>query len=257
MFPTLIEIGGFRLAAYGVFVAAGFLAGIAYLSARRRDLGLDEAAFNRLIPGIFLTGMGGGKALYLLIYGGQMRWSAADLAGNLRFGFVYLGGFLAAAGYCAWFARRHGLAFLRLADLAAPALALGHGIGRLGCFAAGCCYGAPTDLPWGIAFRHPEALVPPHLLGVPLHPTQVYETAGNLALAALLHFQVLPRTRSGEYREGAATLAYFAVYPALRFLIETLRADDRGFYAWGLSVSQWLSLGLLAAAACIWRRRAR
>lgn len=255
MWPTLIHFGGFRLASYGVLVAAGFLAGIWYLARERERLGFDEALFQRFVTGIFLAGMGGGKLLYLLLYWRQMDWSPAGLVGDLRFGFVYFGGFIGAFLFGAWFLRRRRLPFWRIADAAAPALALGHGIGRLGCFAAGCCYGLPTALPWGIAFHHPDALVPFHLLGVPLHPAPLYEAAGDFALAAVLHVLVRPAVRAGRAPEGTSFLGYVVGYALLRFLVECVRGDDRGFYALGFSVSQWVSLGLIVAGVVALARR--
>ena len=245
MFPTLIHVGGFHLASYGVLVAAGFLAGIWYLSKSPEVKAIGEENFQRLITGIFLSGMGGGKALYLLLYWREMDWSLGSLIGDLRFGFVYFGGFIGAVLWGIYFTRRHKFDFWKLSDPAAPALALGHGIGRLGCFAAGCCFGLPTTLPWGIRFHNPEALIPSNFLGVPLHPTQLYESAGDIALAAALHFLLLPRIRSGKLREGTAFLAYGLGYSFLRFLVELVRGDDRGFYALGLSISQWVGLGLV------------
>jgi phosphatidylglycerol:prolipoprotein diacylglycerol transferase len=98
-------------------------------------------------------------------------------------------------------------------------------------------------------------LIPPTLLGTPLHPTQLYEAFGNMALAALLHFHFLRGVRAGRYREGTAFLAYAGLYSLLRFLVEFARGDDRGFYAWGLSVSQWVGLGLLVVVGLLFLRR--
>jgi phosphatidylglycerol:prolipoprotein diacylglycerol transferase len=224
-----------------------------YVLHRRRDTGLDEDRLNRLMTGLVVSGFAGAKALYLFLYWDTFR-TFGEMLAEIRYGFVFFGGFLGAAAWGFWFLRRHGASFRKAADVFAPALALGHAFGRVGCFAAGCCYGAPTDLPWGLAFRHPESAVPPALRGTPLHPTQLYEAGLDLAIFAFLHFVLAPRAGGGRVVRGSVFAAYVVLYGGARFFVETLRADDRGFYAFGLSVSQWVGL-LAAGAAAAWLAR--
>ena len=121
--------------------------------------------------------------------------------------------------------------FFRVADYAFTALALGHGIGRLGCLAAGCCYGRYTDLPWGVALAG----------DLSRHPTQVYEALLNFALFGFLAGYALPRVKDGRWQSGGVLLCYVMGYALLRFVVEFFRGDDRGASWAGLSPSQWLA----------------
>ena len=165
-----------------------------------------------------------------------------DCLAALKFwqgGLAYYGGFLAAVPVGLWYARRKQLGAWRVADLGAPPIAFGLVFGRLGCFFNGCCYGKHTDGPLAVSFPgRPD-----------VHPTQLYEAAGALALYAVLYFVVRPRKR----RHGQVFAALLVLYGVLRFALEFLRADDRGGLA-GLSTSQWLGLPLVALGAWLWSR---
>jgi len=136
----------------------------------------------------------------------------------------------------------------------APAVALGQSIGRLGCFSAGCDYGKPTQVWWGVVFTspfaHDVAGVP---LGIRLHPTQLYESFATFLIFGILLWQ-FPRRR----REGGVFLIYVGLYALARFFLEYLRGDaDRGFvFHHLLSTSQFIALLVLAGVATlgIWRR---
>lgn len=171
-------------------------------------------------------------------------------------GLTYYGGFICAVA-AAWFAaRRWKWPFLKLTDLTAPMIALGLAFGRLGCFLAGCCFGKRTDMPWGIrfpqysdAYRHHRELFPGDLslqhdlLGawasLPVHPTQLYELVGALAIFAFLWFY---RRKRIAY-DGQAIAFLLIAYGILRFIIEIFRDDDRGGFI--LSTSQWISIPLI------------
>jgi phosphatidylglycerol:prolipoprotein diacylglycerol transferase len=138
--------------------------------------------------------------------------------------------------------RIKNLPFFKTADTIAPGVALGHGIGRLGCFFAGCCYGRQCDLPIAVQFSHPDSLAPLH---VPLHPTQIYMVAANLILFLILIF--LQRRKRFH---GMIFLSYIILYSVFRFIIEFFRGDFRGdFYFEFLSVSQ--GIGILAIVIAV------
>ncbi len=234
MLPVLLKLGPLEISTYGVLVALGWLAGVKWLVSRRAALALTEDQIWDLVYWIFGGAFVGGKILYFLVTPGSFAFTLEAL----RYGFVFYGGLIGGlvAGY--WHARTLKLPFLKLADWFMAALALGHGIGRFGCLAAGCCYGRHTDLPWGIA-----------LAGDPSrHPTQVYEALLNLGLFGLLVGFALPRSADGRWRPGSALIAYVLGYAALRFSVEFLRGDDRGAFVAGLSPSQWVALAAFAAS---------
>lgn len=256
MHPILLRAGRFSVASYGVLAAAGYLAGILWLKPRLiARLGCTESRFWGLIYCVFFGAVAGGKLLFVALNWGLYASGDMGLLRDFRYGFVFFGGFLGASLSALAYARLAGLDFLRCADYFGVAVPLGHAIGRLGCLAAGCCYGRPTQLPWGLRFTAPGCLVEDALRGVPLHPTQLYESLGNAALAALVYYGPLRRVESGKSEPGVAFACYALLYAALRFVVEVFRGDDRGGFWLGLSPSQWLALACAAAAASWLERR--
>ena len=129
-------------------------------------------------------------------------------------------------------------------DVFAPGIALGHVIGRMGCFFAGCCFGSPTEVPWAITFRNPyaaENVGTP--LNVPLHPTQLYEAGAELLILGLL----LATEKKGRPFPGRTFWAYMCLYGISRFIIEFYRGDPRGSIGM-FSTSQFLSLIIVPLA---------
>lgn len=245
MLPVLLKIGPLEISTYGVIVACAWLAGVRWLVSRRASMGLTEDQVWDIVYWVFGGAFLGGKVMYFLVTPGSFSFTFEAL----RYGFVFYGGLIGGLAAGLWHARRHKLPFLKLADYCMTTLALGHGIGRFGCLAAGCCYGRHTDLPWGIA-----------LAGDPSrHPTQVYEAVLNLALFGLLVRFALPRTEDGRWRPGGVLAAYIIGYAALRFAVEFLRGDDRGAFVAGLSPSQWVALAAAAATLAViaYRRKSQ
>lgn len=158
-------------------------------------------------------------------------------------GLAFYGGFLFAVPVGLWYARKKQLGVWRVADLVSPFIALGLFFGRMGCFLNGCCYGDECDLPWAVRF-------PGH--SIFRHPTQLYEAAGALALSAVLYLGVRPRKRA----DGQVFAGLLVGYGVLRFLLEYVRADDRGIWA-GLSTSQWIAIPLVGAGAFLWWKKSR
>jgi phosphatidylglycerol:prolipoprotein diacylglycerol transferase len=177
-------------------------------------------------------------------------------------GLTYYGGFLGAS-VGAWFLlKRDRFPFWKAADMAGFAVPLGLAFGRMGCLLAGCCFGAETGLPWALSFppKSPasEAQFKAHVLesarawSLPVHPTQIYESAASLAIAAFCLLYVHPKKRY----DGQVFAAFLALYALARFAIEFLRKDDRGGLG-GLSTSQLIGIGLLIAAAYVHHRQGR
>lgn len=259
MHPILIELGWFRISTYGAAVAAAYLLGILWLKSQRRDMGLSEDDFWTLIYALFFGAIAGGKLLYLLVEYRTLLSDPLSLLRDFRYGFVFFGGLLGAMAMAKWAQRRLRFYFLPMADYFGVALPMGHWLGRLGCLAAGCCYGRPTSLPWGVVLGgHPASSTPVELWGIALHPTQLYESAADLVIFIFLFKWMLPRVKAGRLASGTVFLSYIILYSAARFIIEFYRFDDRGASLAPFSVSQWISLACLAGAAA-WlagRRRA-
>ena len=243
MHPFFV-LGPLRLPAYGVLAALGAALGLALFLGRTARGERRRALWTVLLA--LLGALLGAKALYLLTAPPGLA-----LREKLLSGFVFYGGLAGGALFGAWAARALRLPALPLLDRAAPALALGHGVGRVGCFLAGCCYGRPAEPPWGIVLA--EALGAPR--DVPLFPVQLLESA----LLFLLFFILRALYRRAALR-GRLLPLYLGVYAVLRFFLEFLRGDAiRGLY-FGLSTSQWISGGILlalAAWALLRRRRIR
>jgi phosphatidylglycerol---prolipoprotein diacylglyceryl transferase len=255
MFPQIIHIGSFFLPTYGVLVAAAFLTSLWMVNRLSRRAGMDTDAVMNLGIYTAIAGMVGAKLLMILLDLGYYARNPGELFSfaTLQAGGIFYGGFLAALATAFLYMRSRKLPGLATADVFAPAIALGHAIGRLGCFAAGCCWGAECHLPWAVTFTNPEANrltdVP---LGVPLHPTQLYESLGEAAI-----FAVLYRRFAKPHRPGAIIGLYLMLYSTVRFLVEFVRAHDKtNFHVGPFVVEQWIALGLFALGWFLMRRRA-
>jgi phosphatidylglycerol:prolipoprotein diacylglycerol transferase len=152
-----------------------------------------------------------------------------------------------------WYIRRNHMPVLATCDVFAPGIALGHGIGRLGCFAAGCCYGKPTDLPWGVTFTNPLAhFISETPLGIPLHPTQIYEM-----MVEFVNFSILMWLLGHKKFDGQVIGAYLFLYGLARYFLEFLRDDPgRGSVFGGMMTgTQLIAILLVIAGGVIWMVR--
>lgn len=243
MYPKLIEVGSFYLPTYGVLVALGFLAGLAVTVRLARRSGFNSELITNLAVYVALSGMLGAKIAMILF---DWRQYAADPGrifslDTLQAAGVFQGGLILALITAVFYMKRQGLPLLATSDAFAPGLALGHAIGRLGCFAAGCCWGIACDKPWGVEYHDPAAF---SLTGVPLeqslHPTQLYESFAELGLFGLLYW------RYGKSHSPGTILGLYLVLSSIaRFVIEFWRAHAQGLVL-GLSLTQWISLALAA-----------
>jgi phosphatidylglycerol---prolipoprotein diacylglyceryl transferase len=254
VFPKLITIGDFYLPSYGLFVAFGFLAGLWLASRLAARQGLDSARVSDLAIYCALAGLAGAKLLMFVLnadYYSRHPGALFSIDTLLSAG-VYHGGFLGALAFAWVYVRKTGLPWLRTADVLAPAVALGHAIGRLGCFAAGCCWGAVCTRSWAVTFTNPDAHqltgVP---LNVPLHPTQLYE-AGLTALVAALTWSAALR----PHRPGAILGLYLVTYSGARIFVEFFREHDQALPFNGpLTWTQWIAAGLALGGIWLLRRR--
>jgi phosphatidylglycerol:prolipoprotein diacylglycerol transferase len=246
--PQLIDLGFLAIPTYGVLLVTGIALGIWLAGRRATASGLPGERVADLAFWMVLWGLVGAKAL-LLVTSPSYLTSLENLWWLLRSGGVFYGGFIGAAIAAFVLLRRYRIPFRRAADALAPSLALGHAFGRLGCFAAGCCYGAGCERPWAVTFTHPLAhSISGTPLHVPLHPVQLYEAAFNLANYALLAW--LYRRRPAP---GTVLATYLMTYGVGRFCIELFRGDaDRGFVLGGmLSTSQAIAIAMVVVGAVL------
>lgn len=239
MLPELFEIGRFTVYTYGVLLAAAYLLGLKFAMVRARTRGLDPARALDLGIYIIISALVGAKLLLFVVEFDTFRSNPSELWSLARSGGVFYGGLILAVAVALWYMRRHRMPVWTTCDVFAPGIALGHAVGRLGCLAAGCCYGRPTDLPWGITFTHPEAAANSGTpLNEALHPTQLYESGAEL----LILFALLAMERKGRQFPGRTFWLYMLLYGVSRFVIELFRGDDRGIVMGVVSTSQFISL---------------
>src|SRR5215813_11259348 len=176
MHPILVGYGPITVYTYGVLLAAAYLFGLRLAMARARARGLDQNRVLDLGIYIIISALVGAKLLLLITDFKSFTADPRELLTLARSGGVFYGGLIVAVIVALWYIRRVGLPLWTTCDVFAPGIALGHVIGRFGCFFAGCCFGKPTSLPWGITFSDPFAAANVGTpLGVALHPTQLYE----------------------------------------------------------------------------------
>ncbi|QQS39907.1 MAG: prolipoprotein diacylglyceryl transferase [Acidobacteriota bacterium] len=254
MYPELFRIGDFPINTYGVLLAVGLILALftaAKLAARD---GLPKERIYDLGLWTILGGLLGSKILMLFVED-NVQVLSLDF---LRSGGVYFGGFIGGFVTLVVLIRFYKLPFWKVGDAFAPGVALGQVLGRQGCFSAGCCWGRPTDLPWGVHFSHEghtNTGVPiygPDGSDLYLHPTQLYESFAMLAVFVLLLY--LHRKKKFD---GQVLVAYGVIYGIVRFLIEFVRDDPRGDILGitsltGFSTSQIIALLVAAGGAVLY-----
>jgi len=237
MSPILFRLGSLNIYAYGFFLALGFIVGLifAVLKAKKEGVPFEHVAnlfFYTVLSAIF-----GSRLLFILVNLDLYRQNPLQMFKVWEGGLVFYGGLILAVGVSIWYMRWHRLPFWKLADLFSPSIAIGLFFGRLGCFFAGCCYGKETSLPWGVVFTDPSSLAPLHL---PLHPVQLYEAGGNLALFFFLKWREKIKAFDGEI-----FWLLILLYAMIRFFVEMVRGDPRGSLFHGLfSTSQGIGIFL-------------
>ena len=246
MYPRLLELGPITVYTYGVLLAAAYLLGLKLAMVRAKSRGLDEARVLDLGIYIIISALIGAKLLLLVTDFPTFRSNPRELLTLARSGGVFYGGLILAVVVALWYIQQIGLPLWTTCDVFAPGIALGHVIGRFGCLFAGCCYGRPTTKPWGITFADPFAAANVGTpLGIPLHPTQLYEAAAELLILVFL----LTIERKGRPFAGRTFWLYMLLYAISRYIIEIFRGDERGSVGI-FSTSQFISV-ILAPLAIV------
>ncbi len=238
MFPILFHIGGLTVHSYGLFIAAGFLLGIGLAVKEARRKGIPAEKILDLSFYIILSAILGSRILFALINYPHYLEHPLDFFKVWEGGLVFYGGLILSSLTGFWIIHKQKLPFWETADLLAPSIAIGQVFGRLGCFAAGCCFGQPTARFWGITFSHPDSLAP---TGIALHPTQLYES-----LTALIIFLILWFLRNKQKVSGRLFLYYLFLYGLGRWILEFFRGDNRGtLFGGSWSDTQYISILLV------------
>ncbi len=245
MFPKIFSIGTFYLPTYGVLVALGFLAGLWITVKLARSSGLDPEKVTNLAVYVALAGLIGAKLLMIVF-----DWPDIQIfsLATLQAAGVFQGGLILALITAFFYIRHSHLPVLQVSDAFAPGIAIGHAIGRLGCFAAGCCWGKECHLPWAVTFKNPDASaltgVP---LDVPLHPAQLYESFTEALLFAFLYW----RYRKA-HPPGQIIGLYLLISSIVRFFIEFERFHEQALpFGLPLSITQWIAIGLAIVGAML------
>ncbi len=245
MLPKLVQFGSFYIPTYGVLVALGFLAGLGITLRLARRVGLPADQITNLAVYCAMAGIVGAKLFMFLFDIGDYVHDPARIFSleTLQAAGVFHGGFIAAFIVALLYVRKQRLPAFPTMDVFAPGIALGQAIGRLGCFAAGCCWGKECDLPWGVRFRSNEAAPVP--LDKTLHPVQLYESAADLIIFGILYHRFRRNDRGGQIIG-----LYLVLYSTARFVIEFFRVHEQPLVG-PFSLTQWIALGLLAVGVGI------
>ncbi len=220
---------------YGIFVAAGFIAAVMVLMYNRKYAGIEpDEIFNLTLYGM-ISGILGARVFYVVEFWDQFRGNLTEISRIDHGGLVFYGGFICATLTLLIYAKIRKMDILRLLDILAPALAVGHAFGRIGCFMNGCCFGKPSEI--FCAIRFPEGSAPALAFpGQSLHPVQLYEAACNIMLAVILAYLLK------KLRPGQIAAVYFFSYGVLRFILECFRGDNRDFVMNVFSPAQFIGI---------------
>ena len=235
MHPILLQLGPVTLYSYGLFLALGFITAVWFSKRNASFYDIKSDDISDLFFLILVSAIVGARLLYVLVNFKAFTPAPMDIFKIWEGGLVFFGGFIGATLSALVYLHRRGLPVFKVGDIIAPGIALGHSIGRLGCFFAGCCFGKSCELPIAVTFTNPDSLAP---LNVALHPTQLYMVVSNFILFLILVW-LQRRKRFG----GMVFLSYVMLYSLFRSIIEFFRGDFRGdFFFDFISLSQGIGL---------------
>ncbi len=260
MLPVLFEIGSLKINSYGLMVALGFLSALYFVQRDAAKFGLPPKVFADMAFIILPLGIVGTRLTHIIMYPQFYSWG--DPIGWIaiwRGGLVFQGGPPLALAFTYYWFKKHDIPFWKGCDVMFPYLPLGHGIGRVGCFLYGCCYGLPTDLPWGIPARRVPWDIAEPVTGSPpfldhlnrfsdvtiqshwshaIHPTQLYSFVGLMVVCGIL----LALRRYWNPYTGFVLPAYLVIYDIFRFFVEYYRGDQNPVHLFGLTDQQIFSV---------------
>ena len=237
MHPILFKIGPITIYTYGVLIAAAFFLGLVLAARQARVEGEDPQKIMDLSFYILISAIVGSRLLYIVVEYKEYISNPLRIFKVWEGGLVFYGGFIMAMAVVIIYIRKHEMNLWKVGDILAPSVAIGQGVGRLGCFFAGCCYGRETDVSWAVIFKDPNTLAP---MDVHLHPTQLYDSANGFII-----FTALIILRKFKKFDGQLFWTYTLLYAVGRFIVEIFRGDERGFVIESfLSTSQFIAIPL-------------
>ena len=246
MHPVLFTLGPVTIASYGLMNALAYFACIGYLIHYRKRINIEKTMLWDIVFVIIISAILGGKIAFFIFGRAELGATFAEQVKNFfltfRYGVVFFGGLILAVASMLVFMKKKKLPVLKTADFLIIAVPLGQAIGRIGCFLAGCCHGREWHSAWAVTFTDPRSVVDPQLLGIPVYPVQLWESAVCLVIFAILHFSYAKKKHN-----GGIFSAYVVMYGLARAGLEYFRGDYRGGFYMGMSPSQWI--GILAAIA--------
>jgi phosphatidylglycerol:prolipoprotein diacylglycerol transferase len=245
MYPVLFQNGLFTIYSLGVLWALAAVCAGYVVRLELKRYRLDPELASSMVFAAAAGGLVGARLLLILEEWNDFLRSPWSFIFSGA-GFSWYGGLIGGTIAVTWWVRRHRILWLKAADICAPALALGYGVGRIGCFLAGdATWGKVTDVPWGMAFPNAVAGWVDPLTGVPypqgvrVHPTPIYET-----IQSLLVFGILWSLRKKSYPNGTIFWLYLILAGSMRFLVEFWRANP--VVGLGMTEYQWISLAVVA-----------
>lgn len=241
MHPDLCNLGPFPLHTYGLLAAIGFALGILVVLYYAKREGLNSEMIMDLALYVIIAAIVGARLFYVIGEWETFRGNWKEIIMVQNGGLVFLGGLIVAALVVVYYARVKNILILKLLDAITPSVALGEGIGRLGCFFNGCCFGLPTKLPWGLSFP-PGSLAYQYFGGEHIHPTQLYSASGLFLVFLALIWLYRRKEYDGQIFYWG--IVFYAIY---RFSVEFFRFSP--IHWAGLTPSQWIVL--IAAALAL------
>jgi len=248
MCPILFRIGPIPIYGYGLMLAIGFLAAMLLAQKDAKRFNISEEKLSSLFPWIIIVAAFSARLFHAIVERPAYFWDhPIEVFYFWDGGVTFYGGLIGAVIVLWIFAKRNKLSFIYMGDFLIVYTALGQVFGRLGCFLAGCCHGVPTDLPWGITVTNPDSITRP--LGIPLHPTQLYQ-----ALVNLITFIILYKVSRHKKFNGQLMLIYGLTYPVGRSIVEIFRGDSiRGYIIDGvITTSQGISITIFVTCLVIY-----
>lgn len=242
MLPIIAKFGSITIYTYGVAMALAFLLSIFIIRHESKRKGFSPDFAYDMVLFAMIGGIAGARAVYVIDHWSDFSGNIAQVFAIWQGGLVFYGGLIGGTLAVLGLVKMRKVSAGKVADIAAPCLAIGSAVGRLGCFSNGCCYGKETALPWGVSFTNSLSSASP--LGVPLHPTQLYEFTYNILILGVLWW-LRPKVKS----DGFLFWLYVTLYGLFRFIVEFFRANPARYF--GMSASQTFSLILFATGMTV------